>query len=77
MENMLEQAGATDEDLETHVMLVDGDLGTGEKLKSLQISRSIKKTARNRLQHAIFVVGWFHTRHNSNCRLNLEALDRT
>lgn len=30
------------------VMLVHGDLGTGEKLKSLQISRSIEKTPRNR-----------------------------
>lgn len=62
MENMLQQGGATEEDLKTHVQIVHGDLGTGEKLRSLQNSRMIEDTPQDRLQFVLFVVGWFHTR---------------
>jgi hypothetical protein len=62
IDNMLEQGGALDKDLETHIILVHGDLGTGEKIWSLQESRMIEETARDRLQFAVFVGGWFHTR---------------
>lgn len=62
MENMLQQGGANPEDLETHVQVVHGDLGTGEKLRSLQYSRMIEDTPQDRLQFVLFVVGWFHTR---------------
>jgi hypothetical protein len=62
IENMLEQGGAVKEDLETHVILIHGDLGTGEKILSLQQSRGIEDTAWDRLQYAVFVPGWFHIR---------------
>lgn len=62
IENMLEQGGAITEDLEDHALLLHGDLGTGEKVDSLQESRAIEKTARDRLQSLVFIIGWFHTR---------------
>ncbi|KAG8730322.1 hypothetical protein FRC10_002866 [Ceratobasidium sp. 414] len=61
MEDMLRQTAAKDEELETDVKLVHGDLGTGEKLNNLKLSRRIESTARARLQFVIFVIGWFHT----------------
>ncbi|KAG9119077.1 hypothetical protein FRC07_006078 [Ceratobasidium sp. 392] len=61
LENMLEQGGARTEDLEEHAVLVNGDLGVGEKIDSLQQSRAIENTARDRLQSIVFVIGWFHT----------------
>ncbi|KAG8764118.1 hypothetical protein FRC12_008256 [Ceratobasidium sp. 428] len=62
IENMLEQGGVKTEDLEEHAVLMHGDLGTGEKLDSLQESRAIEKTARDRLQSLVFIIRWFHTR---------------
>lgn len=60
IENLLRQGGIDDSMLEEHVVLVHGDLGTGEKIRSLQISRSIEKTAKNRLQYAAWLPGFFH-----------------
>ncbi|KAB5595269.1 hypothetical protein CTheo_1347 [Ceratobasidium theobromae] len=62
IDNMLQQGGASDADLETHIILFHGDLGTGDHIHSLQGSRAIEDTARDRLQFPIFVPGWFHTR---------------
>ncbi|KAG8689292.1 hypothetical protein FRC09_012486, partial [Ceratobasidium sp. 395] len=62
IENILNQTGVTDEDLEKFIQLTHGDLGSWEHLLSLQRSRSIEGTARNRLQFLVFIIGWFHTR---------------
>jgi hypothetical protein len=60
IDDMLRQGGAKEEDLETHLLLVHGDLGTGEKIQALQTSRRIEATARDRLQFVLFIIGWFH-----------------
>ncbi|QRW08206.1 hypothetical protein RhiLY_07205 [Ceratobasidium sp. AG-Ba] len=62
IENMLNQGGATREKLKMYVIIVHGDLGTGEKILSLQESRAIEEDAWDRLQFIIFVPGWFHIR---------------
>ncbi|KIJ09813.1 hypothetical protein PAXINDRAFT_17114 [Paxillus involutus ATCC 200175] len=43
-----------------YVVLVHGDLGTGEKLQAAQLRRSIESTPWNRFQHVIFLPGLFH-----------------
>lgn len=43
-----------------HVVLVYGDLGTGEKISSAILRRSDEDTPWARLQHVIFVMGLFH-----------------
>ncbi|KAI6134580.1 hypothetical protein EDD17DRAFT_1783097 [Pisolithus thermaeus] len=43
-----------------YVILVHGDLGTGERLQAAQLRRSIECTSWNRLQHVIFIPGLFH-----------------
>ena len=62
-------AGQTNEDVDMdspnisiskHVILIHGDLGTGEHLQSAQLRRSIKSTPWNRLQHVVFIPGLFH-----------------
>jgi hypothetical protein len=60
IEGLLRQGGINDSMLEEHVVLIHGDLGTGEKIWHLQISRSIEETAKNRLQYAIWIPGFFH-----------------
>ncbi|KAG8795698.1 hypothetical protein FRC12_010935 [Ceratobasidium sp. 428] len=60
IENILEQGGVVKEDLKTHAVLVHGDLGSGEKLWSLQESRGIEDEASDRLQWAVFAPGWLH-----------------
>lgn len=60
IDDMLRQGGADDQDLETHLLFVHGDLGTGEKIQALQTSRRIEATPRDRLQFLIFIIGWFH-----------------
>jgi hypothetical protein len=60
IEKLLEQGGASDSDLDTHVVLVHGDLGSGEKLENLKVSRCIEETPQNRLQHVQFVPGVLH-----------------
>ncbi|KAI6022226.1 hypothetical protein PISMIDRAFT_79654, partial [Pisolithus microcarpus 441] len=47
-------------DISEYVILVHGDLGTGERLQAAQLRRSIECTSWNRLQHIIFIPGLFH-----------------
>ena len=47
-------------DISEHVVLVHGDLGTGERLCAAQLCRSIESTPWNCLQHIIFLPGLFH-----------------
>ncbi|EMD37414.1 hypothetical protein CERSUDRAFT_65102 [Gelatoporia subvermispora B] len=47
-------------DIGDHVILVHGDLATGERINALQRSRSEEKTSWRRYQHVIFVMGLFH-----------------
>ncbi|KIJ07102.1 hypothetical protein PAXINDRAFT_46892, partial [Paxillus involutus ATCC 200175] len=42
------------------VVLVHGDLGTGERLQAAQLCRSIESTPWCRFQHVIFIPGLFH-----------------
>ncbi|KAG9121026.1 hypothetical protein FRC07_003192 [Ceratobasidium sp. 392] len=60
IENILEQGGAVKELLKWYIILVYGDLGSGEKLWSLQESRGIEEEASDRLQWAVFAPGWLH-----------------
>ncbi|KII90676.1 hypothetical protein PLICRDRAFT_174059 [Plicaturopsis crispa FD-325 SS-3] len=48
------------EDIREFVALFFGDLGTGERVKSLLERRSIEKTPWRRYQFVIFVMGLFH-----------------
>ncbi|KAI6097401.1 hypothetical protein EV401DRAFT_1816082, partial [Pisolithus croceorrhizus] len=60
---MLEVNYGSDVDLlgaSEHVILIHGDLGTGERLQAAQLRRSIESTAWNRLQHVMFILGLFH-----------------
>lgn len=43
-----------------HVVLVHGDLGTGERLQGAQLQQSIEATPWDRFQHIIFIPGLFH-----------------
>jgi len=47
-------------DIGNHVILVHGDLGTGERLQGVQMSRRIEATSARRIQHTIFVMGLFY-----------------
>lgn len=47
-------------DIDDHVILFHGDLGTGERIHTALAQRSIEKSPWNRLQYAIFVLGLFH-----------------
>ncbi|KAI5980763.1 hypothetical protein EDD15DRAFT_2381285 [Pisolithus albus] len=47
-------------DISEHVVLVHGDLGTGERLQAAQLRRSIEATPWDRFQHIIFIPGLFH-----------------
>ena len=47
-------------DLSLYVVLVHGDLGTGEHLQTAQIRRSLEPTPWDRFQHVIFIPGLFH-----------------
>ncbi|KAG8989616.1 hypothetical protein FRB90_002167, partial [Tulasnella sp. 427] len=58
--NLLRQADIKDEALEDSVLLVHGDLGTGDRAAALMRSRRIEGTAKNRLQYLIFLPGVFH-----------------
>lgn len=60
IEKLLKQAGVNDSKLDEHVVLVHGDLGTGEKIRNLQNSRRIEKTPQRRLQYTVWVPGFFH-----------------
>lgn len=47
-------------DLTPYVVLIHGDLGTGERLQAVQICRSIEAMPWDRFQHVIFIPGLFH-----------------
>ncbi|KAI6117851.1 hypothetical protein EDD16DRAFT_1692910 [Pisolithus croceorrhizus] len=60
---MLEANYSSDVDLldaSQYVILIHGDLGTGEQLQAAQLRRSIESTAWNCLQHVVFIPGLFH-----------------
>lgn len=46
--------------IDDHVVIVHGDLGTGERIESLQASRSEERTPWLRFQFVVFVLGLFH-----------------
>ncbi|KAI0090786.1 hypothetical protein BDY19DRAFT_1035348 [Irpex rosettiformis] len=48
------------EDISDYVVLVHGDLGTGERLHGSQDSRSIERTPVRGLRNPLFVMGLFH-----------------
>lgn len=60
--NLLRQADIKDESLEDSVLLVHGDLGTGDKTAALMKSRRIEDTAKHRLQYLVFIPGVFQVK---------------
>ncbi|KAG6370625.1 hypothetical protein JVT61DRAFT_11251 [Boletus reticuloceps] len=52
--------GPDSADISQHVILVHGDLGTGEQLHAAQLCRSIEATPWDRFQHVVFIPGLFH-----------------
>lgn len=58
--DLLAQGGIGDPDVSEYVILIHGDLGTGERLQAAQLRRSIESTSWNRLQHVVFIPGLFH-----------------
>ena len=70
VKNLAEQGGVGDPndpetqnevvDITPYVILLHGDLGTGDHLLSIQSRCAIKKSAWNRFQFAVFVPGLFH-----------------
>lgn len=58
--DLLAQGGIGDPDVSEYVILIHGDLGTGEQLQAAQLRRSIESTSWNRLQHVVFIPGLFH-----------------
>lgn len=57
--DLLRQGGV--EEVQDYVILFHGDVGTGERLRSACIYRSIESTPQLQLQHLLFVPGIFHT----------------
>ncbi|KAG1906319.1 uncharacterized protein F5891DRAFT_1182571 [Suillus fuscotomentosus] len=47
-------------DISQYVVLIHGDLGTGERLQAAQLRRSLEATSWNRFQHVVFIPGLFH-----------------
>ena len=47
-------------DISQHVVLVHGDLGTGERLQAVQSRRAIEKTPWDQFRHVLFIPGLFH-----------------
>ncbi|KIL55117.1 hypothetical protein M378DRAFT_91388 [Amanita muscaria Koide BX008] len=45
-----------------YIVLFHGDLGTGDRIFSIQLRRSIEKTPWNRFQYVVFVPGLFHVK---------------
>ncbi|KAI0733004.1 hypothetical protein BC629DRAFT_1572982, partial [Irpex lacteus] len=67
LENLYAQANIGDpldtagvDDISDYVVLVHGDLGTGERLHGSQESRSIERTPVRGLRNPLFVFGLFH-----------------
>ena len=48
--------------LDHQILLFHGDLGTGDRINSAKLRRSIESTPRDRLQYVVFVMGLFHTK---------------
>ena len=49
-------------DINPFIVIFHGDLGTGDRIYSIQQRRAIEKTPWNRFQFAIFVPGLFHVK---------------
>ncbi|KIM55780.1 hypothetical protein SCLCIDRAFT_17343 [Scleroderma citrinum Foug A] len=47
-------------DISQHVVLVHGDLGTGERLQAVQLWHSIEDTPWDQFRHVLFIPGLFH-----------------
>lgn len=62
LDGMLRQGGLEDSDIDEHVILVHGDLGTIEKIASMQDARKVEKTEKSRLQYAVLIPGGLHIR---------------
>lgn len=70
--NLMEQGGVGDPndmntrydvvDISPFIILFHGDLGTGDRIYSIQQRRAIEKTPWNRFQFAVFVPGLFHVK---------------
>ena len=67
LEELLRQANLGDptdfpnvEDIREHVVLMHGDLGTGERIFGVKQSRSIEAKPVRRLQMVVFIPGLFH-----------------
>ncbi|KAG8721669.1 hypothetical protein FRC09_007536 [Ceratobasidium sp. 395] len=60
IEKLLEQGGADKSQLQRYATLIQGDLGTGEKVDNLKSSRCIEENPVNRLQHVQFGPGLLH-----------------
>lgn len=60
IENLMRQGSVSEEAREEYVILTHGDLGTGEKINTLQKSRRIEETAATRFSYVIFIPGMFH-----------------
>ncbi|KAF8986464.1 hypothetical protein BDQ17DRAFT_1259653, partial [Cyathus striatus] len=45
-----------------HIVLFHGDLGTGDRILSIQLHRSIEKTPYNRFEFVAFNPGYFHVK---------------
>ena len=70
--NLMNQGGVGDpDDLDTiyevkdgmlYMFFFHGDLGTGDRILSIQLRRSIEKSLWNRFQYVVFVPGLFHVK---------------
>ncbi|KAG6875407.1 hypothetical protein C0992_003987, partial [Termitomyces sp. T32_za158] len=70
IKNILNQAGVGDpndpeisyevKDATLYIIMFHGDLGTGDRIFSIQLRRSVEKTPWNRFQYVVFVPGVFH-----------------
>lgn len=86
IETVLLQCGITDftvlsipgvDNAEEIVIFVHGDLGTGERMTSARIRRSIEESAQQRLQFIIFIPGLFHIKMacvDALCRIFIEPV---
>lgn len=70
IKNLMEQGGVGDprdpeiiyevKDMTLYIIIFHGDLGTGDRIFSIQLQRSIEKTPWKRFQFAVFVPGLFY-----------------
>lgn len=69
IEKLLEQTGLGEYEpptptvsLDYHVLLFHGDLGTGDRINSGKLWRSVESTSRRRLQFVVFLMELFYTK---------------